>query len=137
MRRWGFGLALLGMAVTAHAAAPGGSDFFRDSDLPAIQLAQFNTHRLTRTTAYRLTLNIAPVHAAGAMPIGAGPGGIPGLLPVAEPQIARASRSHMTRFFDGGSPAILPLLRLESKGERFEIKPRRHALSIQWSKALP
>lgn len=139
MRRLGSGLLLLGMAVMAHAAGIENSDFFRDSDLPAIQVAQFDTNRLARTTSYRLTLSIVPIHSASAVPFGAGFGGTSILPPVIEPPIAGATRTHLTRFFDRGSPspAMLPLLRLESKGERLEIKPRRHSLSIQWSKTLP
>lgn len=38
MRRLDFGLALLGMAVIAHAAESENSDFFRDPDLPTVQM---------------------------------------------------------------------------------------------------
>lgn len=137
MRRLGSGLLLLGMAVMAHAAESENSAFFRDLDLPAIQIAQFDTNRLARTTSYRLTLSIVPIHSASAMPFGAGFGSTSILPPVVEPPIAGATRTRLTRFFDSGSPSVLPLLRLESKGERLEIRPRRHSLSIQWSKTLP
>lgn len=139
MCRLGFGLLLLAMAVIAYAAEPGNGEFSLDSDLPTVQIAQFKTDGQFRTTSYRLTLSIVPTHSTNAMSFGSGFGSTSRLPPVAEREkhIIWAGNARMPGFFESGKASMLPQLRLESKGERLELKPRRHSLSIQWSKTLP
>jgi len=137
MRYLGFGLLLLGMAVATQAAEPGNALSPGHLDLLTVQPQQFDADGLARARPYRLTLSLVPVRPDDSTSFGPGFSYPSRLSPVVETQkeVAWATRSNST-FLDGARAAWLPLLRLETKGERLEIKPRRHSLSIQWNKAF-
>lgn len=136
MRRLGSGLVLLAMALVANATELEDSVFFRHPDLLTVQIAQFNMDGLVRAKPYRLSLSIVPIYSSFNAPFGPGLSRASQLPPVAESHNAWATTNNWEQFFDKDHPSSLPLLRLESKGERLEIKPRRHSVSIQWSKAF-
>lgn len=136
MRHLGLGLLLLVTATTANAVTPEYSEFFRDQDLPSIQIAQFHLDGLPKVKDYQLTLSIVPIRPAGVASFGAGFNSASRLHPVVDQPVAWATNNYWGRFFDNDSSASTPLLRLESKNERLEIRPRRHSLSIQWSMTL-
>lgn len=136
MCRLGFGLALLVMAVAANAAEWENGVFFRQPDLLTVHIAQFDFGGLARAQPYRLSLSIVPIYSAVNVTFGSGLNHTSQLPPVTESRNAWATTNNWGQFFDKDHPSSLPLLRLESKGERFEIKPRRHSVSIQWSKTF-
>ncbi len=91
-----------------------------------------------RNKPYRLTLSLVPVRYPEANRFGPGFSSVSRVSPAvdAQPEVAWAGGDSATRYVDGARAAWLPLLRFETKGERLEFKPRRHSLSIQWTKAL-
>lgn len=139
MRCLCFGWVLLGMGLIAHAAEPEHSPFFLAGDRPSLRILQFNTDGMARSASYRLSLHIVPIRSTAGSPYASGFSTVSPLPSIAEGQkdVAWANGAHLTKYFDRSSPLVRPLLRLESNGERFEIRPRRHSLSIHWSKALP
>lgn len=137
MCRLGLGLLLLVMAVATNATELEDSVFFRHPDLLTVQIVQLDTDGLVRAKPYRLSLSIVPIHSADNMPIGSGSSNLSRLHPVVEQPVAWATTDNLSRFFDRDHASSSPLLRLESKGQRLEIRPRRHSVSIQWTKTLP
>ena len=105
MRHLGLGLLLLVMAVTAQAVAPEYSEFFRDQDLPSIQIAQFTLDGLPKARPYQLTLSIVPVRPLGTATFGAGFNSASRLHPVVDQPVAWASNNYWGRFFDNDSSA--------------------------------
>lgn len=138
MRHLGLGLVMLGMAVMAQAAAPENNAFINDHGLPSMQIAQFNVDDPVRPRSYRLSLSIVPVHAADAVSFGSGVNNEYRVPPVAErgKEIVWAGNSSRTQFFGSDYSTSVPLLRLETKGERLEVRPRRNSISVQWIKSL-
>lgn len=138
MRCPGFEILLLGMAVAAHAAEPVNSSFFRNSDLPTVDIVQFEANGLARTALYRLTLSIVPIRSVDTGSFGSELGSTPRLTTVTERQkeIAWAPNANWTKFVGGDGSSWSPSMRLETKGERLDIRPRRHSLSIIWHKAF-
>ncbi|MFA7279321.1 MAG: hypothetical protein WC100_04450 [Sterolibacterium sp.] len=141
MRHLGSALVLLGMTVVAHAAAPENGLVSNEFDFPSVQIAQFNLGRATRSQSYQLSLGLVPVvtmRKAGISPYG------PGLsssyrAPVTEAlakDVAWTTNDHWTNFIDSKAATPTPFLRLETKGERIEIRPRRSSISIRWVKAF-
>lgn len=139
MRCLGVKLALLGMAVAAHAAEPRNSAFFRNPDLPSVQIVQFDSDGLVRAAPYRLTLSIVPIASSDTAPFGPRFGSTSRLPAAIERQkeIAWAENSNLTKILGSDGTSLSPRLRLESNGQRLEIRPRRHSLAIAWSKAFP
>jgi hypothetical protein len=139
MRRLGFGLVLLGMAVTAQAAQPESIVFVPKLDLLTVQPVQFDADGLARTPRYRFTASIELIHPADAAPFGLGFNSTSRLTPAVEPQkeTAWAPDANWTRFFDSDRTSLSPRLRYESKGQQLEVRPRVHSVWIQWRKELP
>ena len=139
MCRLGFASLLLGIALTTLAAEPEESFYIRDAYPPTVQIAQFNLDGLARTKSYRLSLGIVPIHAADSAPFGAGFNSASRLSSVVEQQqeITRTTNINWTRFFDSNLTSSSPFLRIDSQGERLEVRPRRHSVSIEWRKAFP
>lgn len=138
MRYSGLGLVLLGIAVLAHGAEPENSVFFLDPNLPAIQIIQIIPDGRIRTTPYRLILSIVPIQSADTsyfVPGFGSPSRSPAVIEKHK-EIAWTASARCTEVFGSCRTSLLPLLRFESKGERIEIRPRRHALSIEWKKAF-
>lgn len=138
MRRFGLYLALLGMATATHAVEPVAGFFAPGLDLLTVQIVQSDARGLVRPTPYRLTLSIVPIRAADTVTYGFGPTSASVLNSAVERQrdIAGSSVTNRTQFFDVGRASLPPLLRLESNGERLEIRPRRRSVSVQWSKTF-
>ena len=137
MRRFGFGLLLLGMALMAQAAAPENSLSFRHPDLLTVQIVQLDIDGFVRPKPYRLSLSIVPIHSADDMRFGSVSNSSSRLAPIVERPTNWATTDNLSRFIDRDHGASSALLRLETKGERIEIRPRRHSLSIQWRKSFP
>lgn len=138
MRYLGLGLVLLGLAFAAQAAAPENSPFFNDPYLPSLQITQFDLDGAVHSRSYRLSLSIVPVRAADTTYYGSGLNSAYRVPTVAEPgkEIAWAANSNRSRYLGSDYSTSVPLLRLETKGERLEIRPRRNSISIQWIKTL-
>lgn len=138
MRYLSLGLVLLGLAFAAQAAAPENNAFLHDSDLPNVQIAQFNLDGPVRARSYRLSLSIVPVRTTNNTPFGSAHNSAYQVPPMAErgKEIAWATDDSRKHFFGGQHSISVPLLRLETKGERLELRPRRNSLSIQWTKTL-
>lgn len=149
MRNWIYELVLLlGMAIVAHAAEPENSDFLHNPDQPTLQILPIDANEQAHTSPsppslpYRLILKIEPTFTSDTAPVGAGFSISMCCRPPAaiekQKDIAWAINSNGTKFFGKDRAALLALLRFEakSKGEYFEIKPRRHSLSIEWRKAF-
>jgi len=138
MRCPGFEILLMGMAVAAHAAAPENSSFFSTPDLPTVDIVQFEANGPARTALYRLTLSIVPTRSVDTGPFGSELGSTPRLTPVIErpKEIAWAASANRMKFGGSDGSSWSPSMRFESKGERLEIRPRRHSLSINWHKAF-
>ena len=138
MRCPGFELLLLGMAVVANAAEPQNRTFFQNPELPTLQIVQFDSAGRERATPYRFILSVVPIPAEDPSSFGPGVGSTSRLPAVIERQkeIAWAVNTNRTGVFASDRASLLPLLRLESKEERLEIRPRRHSLSIEWRMAI-
>ena len=133
MRYPGIGLLLLGMAFVANATEPDGA-LFRNSELPTLQIVQFDSAGQERATPYRFILSVAPTPSGDATPFGSGFDST-SRLPVASErhkEISWVEKTNRAEVFGRDRASLLPLLRFESKGERLEIRPQRHALSIKW-----
>jgi hypothetical protein len=139
MRRLGFGLMLLWLPVAAQAAQPEISVFSTNLDLFTVQTVQFDANGLARTSRYRFTASIVPIHSGDTAPFGFGFSNTSHLTPAVEGQkeIAWATNPEWTRCLGGDRTSWSPRLRIESRGQRFEIIPRRHSVWIQWRKELP
>lgn len=132
-----FGLAFVGLAVAAHTAQSEESSFAPDLDILTIQPVRSDADSLL---PYRLNMNIALTRSVDTAPIGSGfSNNAPRLHLIAEPKKeaawSTAARWQVTH--DSDSISLSPLLRFESKGERFEIKPQRHSVWVRWRKAFP
>jgi len=142
MRRLSSALMLLGMAAMAHAVVPENGLVLNEFDFPSIQIVQFNLSRAIRSQSYLLSLSIVPIvpmRAAGIIaPYGTGLGNayqVP-VTAVSGKEVAWTSNNHWTHFIDSKATSPTPILRLETKGERIEIRPRRSSISIQWVKTI-
>jgi len=126
------------MAVATPAAEPEKSLLPANLDLLTLQAQPLDADGSARTKAYRLTLSLVPERAPDSAAFGPGFSYPSRLSPAVEPQkdVAWATSGNSAGYLDGARAAWLPLLRLETKGERLEIKPRRHSLSMQWTKAF-
>jgi hypothetical protein len=124
------------MAAAVHAGPAEEALFVPDLDLFTTPTVQFDVHGLTRATHYRLTGGIVPVNANDA-PFGLGLNGASRALPAVErhKDIAWTSTSN-TGLFNSDRTSLAVQLRLESKGERLELIPRRHSVWILWRKEL-
>lgn len=131
-----FGLVFAGLAVAAHTAQSEESSFAPDLDILTIQPVRSDADSLL---PYRLNMNIALTRSADTAPVGSGFNNAPRLHLIAEPikeaVWPTAARWQVTP--DSDRISLSPLLRFESKGERFEIKPRRHSVWVGWRKAFP
>ncbi len=138
MRCPGFELVLLGIAFLAHGAESENSDFSRNPDLSTIQIVQLTPDKLFRTKPYLLILSLVPVQSTNNATFESKFGGPSRLPEVSEKQkeIVWTAKATCIDAFGGCRTSLLPLLRLETKGERLEIKPRRHSLSINWRKTF-
>ena len=136
MLRMCFGLVFIGLAVAAHTAQSEESPFAPELDILTIQPVRVNGDRLL---PYRFNANITLTRSEDAAPAGSGFGNTPRLHIVAEPKKeatwSTSSRWQVTP--DSDRISLSPVLRFESKGERFEIKPRRHSIWVGWRKAFP
>jgi hypothetical protein len=79
------------------------------------------------------------IHPADTVPFELGFSRVSGLPPAVEPskEIPWTPNANWTRFFDSDRTSLSPRLRLESKGQQLEIRPRSHSVWIQWRKDLP
>jgi hypothetical protein len=138
MRCPGFVLLFLWMAVAANAAEPENGVFSRNRELPTLQIVQFDSAGQERVKPYRLILSVVPIPSADTSSFGPRFGSASQLPAVIERQkeISWVANTNRTDVFGKDRASLLPLLRLESKDERLEIRPRRHSLSIEWRMAI-
>ncbi len=137
----GFILISLWMALVvnvAHSAEAELNSSFGDHDLLVIQKVQFVADGRTRTTSFRLTLSIVPIRSTDTF-LGPVLEGSRHLIPVFEQQkeVPWATSESRMKFIDGSSILLSPLLRLESKDEQIELRPRRHSMAIRWRMVFP
>lgn len=135
MLRVCFGLVFVGLTVAAHTAQSEENPFAPDLDILTIQSVRANGDLLT----YRFNASITLTRSADTAPAGSGFSNTPQLHAVAEPGKETVwptnSRWQVTPYSDHVS--LSPALRFESKGGRFEIKPRRHSVWFGWRKTFP
>ena len=126
-------LVLLSMALAVHAE-PAERVSMRTADLIAVPLVAFEAAGPTHTRPYRLIMSIVPVSAVETHPFGRNGDSTSRLtIAIAAKQETEWKTSYnATRFGDSARASLLSVLRFESRGERIEIKPRRHSLSIAW-----
>ena len=136
MRCRGLALLLLGTAVVANAAEPENGAAPKYVDLATVELMQFDTAGLVRPSPYRLSLGIVPIRSANNAFLEPGIGAALRPVPLVERNAVWASNDNRSRLIDS-ELGLGPLLRLETKGERLELKPRRHSFSVQWHKSFP
>lgn len=131
-----FGLVFAGLAVAAHTAQSREGSFAPDLAILTIQPA----HSIAdRSLPDRLNTSVALTRSADTEPIDPGFGNTPRSHLVAKPKQETVwpanARWQIAPGSDGAS--FSPLLRLESKGERIDIKPRRNSIWVVWRKAFP
>jgi len=136
MLRMCFGLVFVGLAVAAHTAQSEESRFAPDLDILTIHLANSDADSLLH---YRLNANVALTRSAETAPIGSGFSNAPQLRLIAEPkkETVWPIHTHWQVTSDSDRASLSPLLRFESKGDRIEIKPRRHSVWVGWRRAFP
>ena len=133
MRCRGLALLLLVGAAAAEGADADSRAAPPYADLATLQIMQFGNDAAVRDPPYRLSLSLVPPRPSNGEPFAPGFAAANIYAPIVAPQIPAASSDN--RF--SGSTSWSPLLRLDTKGERLELKPRRHSLSLQWNKSFP
>jgi hypothetical protein len=138
MRRVGLVVALLGMAVAAHAAEPENGIVVRSLDLLTVQSVQFDANGLARLSRYRFAASIVPIHLDDAVPFGFGFSNASYLTAASGRQknIGWTANSEWSRLLGSDRASLSPRLRIDSAGQRIEIVPRRHSVWLQWRKVL-
>lgn len=137
MRRLCFGLVLFGLtAVVTHAALSEEGIFVSRFDLLTIQPVHADT---ARPVPYRFSASVVLTNAPDNVPGGLEFGSISRLPPATEPkkETVWATNARWQLISGGEHVSLSPLLRFAWKGERLEIKPRRHSVWVEWRKALP
>jgi hypothetical protein len=136
MLRMCFGLVFVGMAVATHTAQSEENPFAPELEILTIQPVRASADWLL---PYRLDTNIALIRPTDATSVGSGSSNTPRLHIVAEPkkEAAWSTKAHWQIAPNNSNASLSPILRFESKGERFEIKPRRHSVWVGWHKAFP
>jgi hypothetical protein len=128
MLKLGFGLVLVGYAISSHAAQPGVDDFAPGADVLSIPLA------------YSIIGNDrAPDPGANHnAPDRFGFGKLPNLRPYFNLQKVAAwvasIRWHMTE--ENNRASFSPRLRVESRGTLISIRPRSHSITVEWHRKL-
>lgn len=129
---------LLGMAIAAHATEPEDRAFLRNTNQPAVQIVQLDTVGSARVKPFLLILSIVPVPSSDAAPFRLGfddPGRLPATVEKKK-EIAWAANANWPEVLGRDRASLVPHLRLELNGERVEIRPRRHSLSLEWRKGF-
>lgn len=136
MLRMCFGLVFVGLAVVAHTAQSEEGSFAPDLDILTIQPVRSVADWLLPD---RLNTNVALTRSADTASVWSGFSNTPRLHLVAEPKKEAVwstdARWQVTP--DSDRVSLSTLLRFESKGERIEIRPRRHSVWFVWRKAYP
>lgn len=130
-----FGLVFVGLAVAVQAAQSEEGYFAPDLDILTIQPLRSDAGWLL---PYQFNTSVVLIRSEDSAPVGSGFSNTPRLHLVAEPKRETlwptSARWQITS--DSDRISLLPLLRFESKGERIEIKPRRHSIWVVWRKAF-
>jgi len=130
------GWIFVGLAVAVHAAWSEEYSFVRDLDILMIQPVRSEAGGLF---PYRINTSIVLTGPENNAPAGSVFSNAPQLHILVESKqegiFSAYERWKMTS--DSDRVSFLPILRLESKGEWIEIKPRRHSIWVEWRKALP
>lgn len=136
MLRMCFWLIFVGLAVAAHTAQSEEGFFAPDLDILTIQPVRSGNDWLI---PYRFDTNFALTRHEDVASVGTGLSNTPRLHIVAEPkkEAAWSTNPRWRIASDSEHASLSPTLRFESKGERVEIKPRRHSIWVLWRKALP
>lgn len=137
MLRMCCGLLFVVLSVAAHKAQSAESSFAPDLDILTIQPTHSGADRLL---SYRFNINIAFTRLTDTASAGPVSGNnAPRLHIIAEPkkEAAWSTDARWKTTPDSDRISLSPLLRFESKGERIEIKPRRHSVWVGWRKAFP
>jgi hypothetical protein len=131
-----FGLIFAGMAIAAHTAQSEENPFAPELEILTIQPVRASTDW---PFTYRLDTSIALTRSEDNAPVGSGASNTPRLHIIAEPkkEAAWSKKAHWQISPDNNNASLSPILRFESKGERFEIKPQRHSIWVRWHKAFP
>lgn len=135
MFRMCFGLVFAGMAVAAHTAQSAEGSFARDLDILSIQRVPSGTDWLF---PYQVRADIVLARPENIAPVRSGFSNTLRLGLVAEPKEETAWSTNARWQIAPGSDrtSLSPILHLESKGDRLEIKPRRNSISVVWRKAF-
>jgi len=133
MLRMCFWLVFAGFAATAHTAQSEEGAFSTDLEILTIQPVRSGIEGLL---PYRLDVNFTLIRSKDSAPVGSS---TPRLYLVAEPkkEAGWTTNSRWKVASESDHVLVSPILRFESKGERIEIKPQRHAVWIGWRKELP
>lgn len=135
MLRMCFGLLFAGMAVAAHTAQSAEGSFARDLDILTIRPVPERSGWLF---PYRIKTDIVLARSENITPVKSGFSDTLRLGLVAEPkEEATWSTNASWQIAPGSDRASLsPVLRMESKGSRIEVKPRRHSIWVIWRKGF-
>lgn len=130
-----FGLMFVGMAVAAHTARSEEGFFARDLDILTIQRAPSGADWLF---PYQVRTDIVLARSGNIVPVGYGFSNALRLGLVAEPkeETAWSTNARWQIAPSSDRTSLSPILHLESKGDRLEIKPRRNSISVVWRKAF-
>jgi len=129
-------MVFIGIAVEAHTAQSAQNSFAPDLEILTIQPLRSGAGWLL---PYRLNASVVLTRSADTVPAGPGFSSTPRWPLVAEPkkEAVWPTNAGWQIASSNDRASLSPLLRLESKGGRIEIKPRRNSVGFAWRKAFP
>lgn len=129
------GLVFICLVAVAHKAQSDENFFARDLDILTILPLYSDTDSVF---PYQVKTGVALSRPDDMPSAASGLGGTLRLGLVAETKgdAAWSKNAHWQIAHDSDRVSLSPILRLESKGGRFEIKPRRHSIWVVWRKAF-
>lgn len=127
------GLIFVGLVVVAHKAQSNEGSFAHDLEIFTVQ----PTYSGTLAFPYQAKTDVAFSRPDNTGSVESG-GRTLRLSLVAETKgdTTWSKNAHWQIAHDSSRVSLSPILRLESKGARFEIKPRRHSIWVVWRKAF-
>lgn len=132
MPRICFWLMSIGLAVTANKAQSEENSFATDLDILAIQPVRSS---VGGPFPYQLKTDVVPVRPENAAKSG-GSNTLRLRLVTRQKEESVWPTNSRWQISSGDRTSLSPVLHFESKGERIEIKPRRHSVWVVWRKGF-